>query len=411
MPDLVLDCRGLSWADAGRRLTQGFNQLSTGESLRGVLDSYPASLRGWLLEAGMRHRATREQDGTWRLQVRRGLSPAQGTIPGVHHVLADERGNLWTAERGPRVARLDADAGQVAAIATVAKRASHLGLDVDRRRLFVADAEASEVIVLGADDLREEARWSAPGAPQIPLVSPDGIVCLTGAATGTVTIARPGHRGFTAQTVEVGPGPHDPVLGRDGASVFVPCMGGAELVKLRLADGAIAGRCATGAGPSHLACRTQDGRIYAANSWDGTVTCVSEEGEPIASADSGGWAHAIALTPDGRRLWVANFLDDTVSVFDADSLARVAVLETEPYPHGLDVSDDGRFAVVTGFAADHVRIFDAESPRLLARIEIGRGGSHTAFDRGRAYIGCSVADRVAAVDLLAGAALRTISLA
>jgi len=405
-----LDCRALAPPEAGRRLIEGFNRLQPGDTLDAVLDSYPAALRGWLLEAGMRHRASEETDGTWRLRIRRGLAPAQGSILGLHHVVADERGNVWTAERGPRVARFDAERGRAAAVATVARRASHLGLDIDRGRLFVADAEAHEVIALRADDLREEARWNSPGAPQIPLVSLDGIVCLTGAAAGTVTIARPLREGFETQTIAVGPGPHDPVLSGDGTAVFVPCMGGAELVKLRLADGAIVGRCRTGAGPSHLAARARDGRIYAANSWDGTVTCVSDDGESIATVESGGWAHAIALTPDGRRLWVANFLDDTVTVFDADTLARVAEMETDAYPHGLDISPDGRFVVVTGFAADHVRIFDTESQRLVARTEIGRGGSHTAFRDGHAYIGCSVSDWVAAVDLLAGTRVGTMSL-
>ncbi len=410
MPDITLDCRGQTSAGVGRRLTQVFNQLRADEWLEAILDSYPASLRGWLLEAGMRHHPIESPDGTWRLRFRRGLAPAQGTIPGVHHVVTDERGRVWTAERAARVARLDAERGRVAAVAAVAKRASHLGLDETRGRLFVADAEACEVIALRADDLREEARWVSPGAPQIPLVSPDGIVCLTGAGSGTVTIARPQRDGFTTQTVEVGANPHDPMLARDGAHAFVPCMGAAELVKLRLSDGAIVGRCPTGHGPSHLASRRQDGQIYSANSWDGTVTCLDENGGRIASADSGGWAHAIAVTPDGRWLWVANFLDDTVAVFDADTLARVAVLETDPYPHGLDISPDGRSVLVTGFAADHVRIFDASSRQLLARIEIGRGGSHTAFDGTRAYVGCSVDNWVAAVDVLAARRTRTMSL-
>jgi YVTN family beta-propeller protein len=100
----------------------------------------------------------------------------------------------------------------------------------------------------------------------------------------------------------------------------------------------IVGRIPVGDGPSHLALSVDGSRIYSANSWDGTLSCVTADGEHVGSAFSGRWAHAIAATPDGRWVYVANFFDDTLSVFDADSLERVAVLATDAYPHGPDIS-------------------------------------------------------------------------
>ncbi len=363
------------------------------------LDDYSCGLRVWLLEAGARHGSEQLAEG-WRLTIERTLSPAQGSIPGVHHVIA--RGDsVWTCERAHRVARLDARDGRVAASRAAAQKASHLALSADGKRLFVADSEANAMIALDARDLSEIARWDAPGGPQLPLVSADGVVCVTGSASGTLTIARPRANGYAAQTIEVGSCPHDPVLTADGACVFVPCTGGAELVKVRLRGGGIAGHCAVGNGPSHLVLHPDGSRIYSANSWDGTVTCITVEGERVGHAASGGWAHAIDITPDGRTVWVANFLDDTLAVFDADTLERLAVLPTESYAHGLDVSADGHYVVATGFSSDFVRIYDAGKREEIARIEVGRGSSHSAFMNKTAFIGCSVSDHVARIDLAA----------
>jgi YVTN family beta-propeller protein len=394
--------------DALREILGRYNAAPAGARFEVLVDALGPGLRIGLLEAGARHTASREGGG-WRLAIERRDAPAQGTIPGLHHVVAGGD-SLWTCERGRRVARVDAGAGRIATARAVARKASHLALDERARRLFVADSEACELIALRADDLSEIARWPAPGMPQLPLVSPEGVVCVTGGATGTVTIAWPEGAGYRTLTREVGAAPHDPCLDGSGEHVFVPCAGESSIAKVRLADGAVAGRLQAGDGPSHLALHPDGSRLYSANSWDGTLSCMSVEGERVRHVASGGWAHAIDVSPDGGRVFVANFFDDTVAVFDAATLARVALLRTDAYPHGLDVSPDGAWLVATGFASDHARVFDARSLRELARLPVGRGSSHTAFAGGCAWIGCSVDDHLARVELPAAHCERRLRL-
>lgn len=399
---LNIDCRGKSAPEAGRALIEHYNAVRAGERFMARLDAYPPGLRIWLLEAGARHSAEAALDGKggWWLTVRRDASPAQGSIPGVHHVVA-AGDTVWTAQRASRVARIDAATGEVAASAAVAVKASHMALSADARSLFIADAGGDRMIAVRADDLALEHAWSAPGMPQLPVAAPDGVVCVTGGTSGTLTIARPQGGRYVEQTINVGRAPHDPLLAADCDHVFVPCAGNSEIVKVRLADGRIVGRCAVGDGPTHLALHPDGDRFYCANSWDGTLTCLTAEGEVLGSAVSGGWAHAIEATPDGRLVYVANFLDDTLAVFDACTLQRLATLPTEAYPHGLDVSPDGRHVVATGFSSRFLRIYDAVAHTELARVEVGRGSSHSAFvaGRARAYVGCSVDDHIACVNL------------
>lgn len=397
----TLDCRGRTAAQCGRIIIDHYNAAAADARFEAHLDAYDTGLRVWLLEAGVRHGMTRADDDSYRLSIVRGLSPAQGSITGVHHVVAAADGTVWTGERGRHVARIDGREKRIVATAAVAIQAGHLALDAAARLLFIADPGSNQVIAARASDLSIEHIWEAPGRPQLPLASPDGVVCVTGGGSGTLTMARPRHDGYEVQTIAIGDHPHDPVFDRDGDHVFVPCVGDGDLVKVRLADGHVVGRCAVGDGPSHLVMHPDGDRVYSANCWDGTLSCVSVDGERVTRVVSGAWAHAIDITPDGHRVYVANFLDDTLAVFDADTLARVALLPTEPYPHGLDISPDGLYVIATGFSSDHVRLYDAQKHCELARIEVGRGSSHSAFldDGAAAFVACSVSDHVACIDL------------
>lgn len=402
-----IDCRGLPEADVGQTIVAAFNARAAGTEFAVLLDGLTPGLRVWLLEAGIRYGC--RQDGDFqRLLVRRGAAPAQGSIPGVHHVVG-AGDSVWTCERGARVARIDAAGNAVVACATVARKASHLALGPRAQRLFVADSAADEVLALRASDLAVEARWAAPGGPQLPIASADGIVAVTGPSTGTLTIARPRGNGYATQTIAIGVCPHDPLLSSDQQHVFVPCAGAGDVAKVRLADGAIAGRCDSGDGPSHLAAHPDGARIYAANSWDGSLSCLSADGRRLGRVASGGWAHAIDIDPDGRWVYVANFLDDTVAVFDAQTLERVALLPTDAYPHGLDVAPDG-CVVVAGFGGDSVRLFDARGRHELARVTVGAGASHAAFAAGAVFVACSVAGHVARLDFASRAVTAKISL-
>jgi DNA-binding beta-propeller fold protein YncE len=93
-----------------------------------------------------------------------------------------------------------------------------------------------------------------------------------------------------------------------------------------------------------------------------------------------------------------------LTVFDARTLERVAELKTDAYPHGLDISPDGRRVVATGFSGNHVRVFDVATSQEWARIEVGEGSAHTAFlpDGRTAFVGCSISDHLAVIDIETG---------
>lgn len=411
----IFDLRELSGSNAANALVEGYNAAEVGAGIQFQLHGYDANIRIGLLEGGIRPRAIKQmEDKSYLLTVERELCPVQGSITGLHHVLSDDR-SVWTAERSTRVVRVDADTDDIVATASSMRRASHIGYDHRYGRLLVADSGGDRVAAFHAETLQLIQDWCAPGHPQIPVANKDGVVCVTGSRNlkGTLTIATPLDGRYSVQTVEVGAYPHDPLFDATERHVFVSCLGSSEIVKVRLSDAHVVDKFVVGDGPAHMVMDSSGRYLYCANSWDGSVARVDLVTSEIRTAPSGGWAHDLALTPDGQFLYVANFLDDTVSVFDP-TLNRLATLDTDPYPHGINLSHDGKFLVTTGFSSHHIRVFDAGAHREIARVEVGMGGSHTAFaqraNRTLAYVGCSVSDHLAVVDLAAGECIDHIRL-
>jgi YVTN family beta-propeller protein len=405
-----IDLQKLPAGEALRAILGAYNKLRRGEEIGVAIAAYPAGLRMGLVEAGAKHTAERSEDGPWRLVVR-GASQSLSGAPGVHHVVAGKSGDIWTCQRARSAARIDGAAGVVAAQREVAVTASHMALDDSHGRLFVGDAGGNAITCLRATDLEPLGRWEIPGAPQLPVVTQEGIACVTGGRVGVLGIVWPGAE-FRSTVVEVGNGPHDPIASPDGRSVLVPCAGDGAVVRVSLADGAITGRFPVGDGPAHLAVHPDGTRIYVANTFDGTLACISPDGDLLGRVDSGGWAHVPEVTPDGRLVYVANFFDDTIAVFDAMTLARVATCATDAYPHGLNISPDGKHVVATAFSADHVRVLDAATGAERSRIEVGKGSAHTAFlpDGRTAFVGCSISNHLAVIDMVEGRRVGTVTL-
>jgi hypothetical protein len=294
-----LDLRTSPPAEILRGIIAAYNRLKPGETVAVTIPNYTPGIRMGLVEAGAKHEAARQADGGWRLTVR-GASQSLTGAPGVHHVVAGPDGNVYTCQRASRAARIDGPAGAVAAVREVAHTASHMTLDAPRDRLFIGDAGGNALACVRASDLAPLGRWDVPGAPQLPFVTQDGIACITGGGAGVLGVVWPSNGGFRAKVIEVGSGPHDPVAAPDGRSVLVPCAGDGEVVRVSLADGAITGRFAVGDGPAHLAVHPDGDRVYVANTFDGTLACISPEGDLLARVDSGPWAHVPEVTPDGR---------------------------------------------------------------------------------------------------------------
>jgi YVTN family beta-propeller protein len=109
----------------------------------------------------------------------------------------------------------------------------------------------------------------------------------------------------------------------------------------------------------------------------------------------------IAVARDGRQLYVAENLADSLAVVDLASGRVTQRLETGRYPYDVVIGPDGR-VFVSAWGGAWIATFDRAGARLQAgpRIPVGRHPSALALDRegARLYVARAGYDRIEVVD-------------
>jgi YVTN family beta-propeller protein len=120
---------------------------------------------------------------------------------------------------------------------------------------------------------------------------------------------------------------------------------------------------------------TSDGtRVYVANNVDDTVSVVDlRTNAVLRTIPVGDGPLGIAATPDGRKVYTSSQYDGSVTVIDGSSLDVVKTIELgEAGAPFIDLSPDGRYAYVT--VGGGVAKLDTSSDEIVDRID-GLGGT------------------------------------
>ena len=80
-----------------------------------------------------------------------------------------------------------------------------------------------------------------------------------------------------------------------------------------------------------------------------------------------------ALAAAAGRGFVTDQYADTVTVFDAATLAPLATVEVGEYPEGIDTSPDGARVYVANWFSNTLSVIDAASLKVTAEIATGDG--------------------------------------
>lgn len=120
----------------------------------------------------------------------------------------------------------------------------------------------------------------------------------------------------------------------------------------------------------------------------------------------------VAVSADGRRLFVANEDAALASVYDLESNTIVKTVPVGAEPEGVTVSPNGRVVYVTSEDAGEVYAIDTSSFEVLARIAVGRRPRSVAFlpDGSRAFVTLENDAAVAVVNATTHKLDRTIGL-
>lgn len=205
----------------------------------------------------------------------------------------------------------------------------------------------------------------------------DGTISMINTATRQVMVSTPvgGGATVTIQGVVVSP---------DGRRVYADSFDGATGTRgvkvLHAATNTVLDTIPLGTGqPAPQAPNPQgiaispDGRVlYVANNYDGGAVTILDiaTGQPAASVAMGAGAvpTGVAASPDGNKAYLAFAGPDVIEVFDLPSKSVIATIPTGATPAGVAVSPDGGKIYVANELGNSVSVIDASTNLVTATL-------------------------------------------
>lgn len=139
-----------------------------------------------------------------------------------------------------------------------------------------------------------------------------------------------------------------------------------------LAAGPIA-RIPVGMHPAHVITDLAGKRAFVTNAEDDTLSVIDLASRTVtATVATGDYPHGQRLSPDGRQIMVANVQSGTVSVIDTETLQEVASIPVGATPVQVGFTPDGSRLYVSLRDANQVAVVDVKANKLVATVDVGR---------------------------------------
>jgi YVTN family beta-propeller protein len=209
-------------------------------------------------------------------------------------------------------------------------------------------------------------------------------------------------------------GPHDVLVSRDGKYLWVTTETPMALMELDAATGKLLNLWPTKQDRVHMVVPAPDEKkFYLTNTVSGSVSVLERSSGAVKVIPTGPGTEGIAISPDGREVWVASRQDNKLEVISTANDELVATFASGGRgPVRVAFTPDGAQVWVTNSVSDTASVFDARSRAPLGMLALGKNPSCIVFspDGRRAYITSQDANLVNVVDVQARKVLSTVDL-
>lgn len=132
-------------------------------------------------------------------------------------------------------------------------------------------------------------------------------------------------------------------------------------------------RIAVGMHPAHVITDLAGKRAFVTNAEDDTLSVIDLASRKVtATVSTGDYPHGQRLSPDGREIMIANVQSGTVSVIDTETLKEIASIPVGITPVQVGFTPDGSLLYVSLRDVNQVAVVDVKARKLVATVDVGR---------------------------------------
>lgn len=189
-------------------------------------------------------------------------------------------------------------------------------------------------------------------------------------------------------------------------NIYFTAEGAQSVARYNQGSGNVDWRVKTGQKGTHMLAISPDRkRIYTPNIGSDSVSVIelgAKQGDArVTQIQVGKQPEGIALSPDGRELWIGHRVDGLVTVIDTTTLKATATLNVGEAPLRMTFTPDGRRILIMNPTGDALHVFDRTTRKEVKRIEIGGVPVNAVCspDGRKAFVTVVQASKVVVVDL------------
>jgi YVTN family beta-propeller protein len=166
--------------------------------------------------------------------------------------------------------------------------------------------------------------------------------------------------------------------------------------------------------PEQLAVSRDGRRLFVASEDTGQgIVLDAGDGHMIAKLPVGGEPEGVTLSPDGRHVYMSSEEEHHVAVIDVATSKVVATLEVGLRPRFTEFSDDGALAFVSGENDGSITVIDARTLKVLRTLKLQGSltrpvGMVVSHDGKRLYTVTGRGRSLLDIDIATGQVLRTV---
>jgi len=202
----------------------------------------------------------------------------------------------------------------------------------------------------------------------------------------------------TVATLPIGGKPAGVAVSRDGARVYVTSPDGQFITVIDARARTALKKIPLKGAPLGIAVSLDGKRVYATLAYDRLLVEIDPERGVTRELGVGAMASGVAVTPDGKTLLVADRDDNALSVIDAGTLTRVAVIPVGRHPFGVTIDAAGARAYAANVESDDVSVIDLAGRKVVGTLKTGSRPYTVALAAGRIFVADQHADEVSVFD-------------